>query len=164
MAPLVLAACLLGPGAAAAGDDEASPLLVLTAGRFNIKHPEDGPFGGGIEYRWAPLGRWKLIPGVGFTAGGGGVAYGYASLRYDFRLGRSWVLTPVFGAGAFNASQDVDLGYGLEFKSGLELTYRTPGGYRAGLLVYHLSNGGLSERNPGTEVLELVFGIPLGGR
>jgi hypothetical protein len=139
-------------------------VLALTVSRFNMKHPDEGPTGGGIEYRWAPLGRWKLIPGIGFTAAGDGAAYAYASLHYDFRLGRSWVLTPVFGAGAFRNGDDLDLGYGLEFKSGLELSFRIADRYRIGLLGYHLSNGSLAESNPGTEVLELVFALPLGGR
>ena len=39
---------------------EPGPLVVLTAGRFNIEDPSEGPTGGGVEYRWAPLERWKL--------------------------------------------------------------------------------------------------------
>lgn len=141
---------------------EPAPLLVLTAGRFNIEDPSEGPTGGGVEYRWAPLERWKLIPGVGFTLAEGGVAYGYAALRYDFRLGNSWFLAPVLGAGLFSNGGDVDLGHAVQFKSGIELTARVADRYRVGLLFYHLSNAGLSDDNPGVEVLEVVFGIPAG--
>jgi hypothetical protein len=141
---------------------EPGPLIVLSAGRFNIEDPSEGPTGGGVEYRWAPLERWKLIPSVGFTLAEGGVAYGYAALGYDFHLGSSWRLTPVFGAGLFNGGGEVDLGHSVQLKSGIELSARVAGRYRLGLLFYHLSNGGLSDENPGVEVLEVVFGVPMG--
>ena len=138
------------------------PLVVLTAGRFNIEDPSEGPTGGGVEYRWAPLERWRLIPSVGFTLADGGVAYGYAALHYDFRLGQSWFLTPVVGGGLFSNGGDLDLGHAVQFKSGIELTARIADRYRVGLVFYHLSNAGLSDDNPGVEVLEVVFGIPIG--
>ena len=162
-----MAACALASAPAASagtGPAVAGPLLVLTAGRLNIKHPDEGPSGGGVEYRWAPLGRWKLVPGAGLTIAEEGAAYAYAALHYDFHLGDSWSLTPVLAAGAFRDGGNLDLGYALEFKTGVELSFRVAGRYRIGLLGYHLSNAGLSEDNPGTEALELVFAIPVGGR
>jgi hypothetical protein len=153
------------PAAVGEADEfQAVPLLALTAGRFNMKHPDEGPTGGGVEYRWAPLTRWKLIPSVGFTLAEEGAAYGYAALRYDFPLGRHVYLSPVVGAGAFRNGGNLDLGYGLEFKTGLDISVLVAGRYRVGLLGYHLSNCRLSEDNPGTEVLEVVFALPLGDR
>jgi hypothetical protein len=158
------AACALAavPAAASTTADGVGPLLVLTAGRLNAKHPEDGPSGGGVEYRSAPLGRWKLIPGAGLTIAEEGAAYAYAALHYDFRLGDSWFLTPVFAAGAFRDGGNLDLGYALEFKTGVELSFRLAGRWRIGLLGYHLSNAGLSADNPGTEAVELLLAIPVG--
>jgi len=162
---LLLSACAMAVTRIAACEPvtaEPGPLMMLSAGRFNIEDPSEGPTGGGLEYRWAPLDRWKLIPSVGFTLAEWGVAYGYAALGYDFRLGSSWRLTPVLGAGLFSSGGDVDLGHSVQFKSGIELSARVAGRYRLGLLFYHLSNGGLSDDNPGVEVLEVVFGVPMG--
>ena len=162
---MLLSACAMAAapvGSCEPATGESGPLVVLTAGQFNIEDPSEGPTGGGVEYRWAPLDRWKLIPGVGFTLAEGGVAYGYAALHYDFRLGRSWRLTPVFGAGLFSSGGDLDLGHTVQFKSGIGLSARVSERYRVGLLFYHLSNAGLSDENPGVEVLEVVFGIPVG--
>ena len=165
VAAMLLSACAMAVTRIASCEPvtaETGPLVVLSAGRFNIEDPSEGPTGGGVEYRWAPLERWKLVPSVGLTLAEGGVAYGYAALGYDFHLGGSWRLTPVFGAGLFSGSGEVDLGHSVQFKSGIELSARVAGRYRLGLLFYHLSNGGLSDENPGVEVLEVVFGVPMG--
>jgi lipid A 3-O-deacylase len=162
---MLLSACAMAAAPVASCEPvtlEPGPLAVLTAGQFNIEDPSEGPTGGGVEYRWKPLDRWKLTPSVGFTLAEAGVAYGYGALRYDFHLGRSWFLTPVFGAGLFSNGGDLDLGHAVQFKSGIELTARVADGYRVGLLFYHLSNAGLSDDNPGVEVLEVVVGIPIG--
>jgi len=161
-----LAACALAITPVALADpalDDAAPLLVGTLGQFNFVDSGDGLTGGGLEYRWAPLGRWRLIPGVGVTFAEGGAAYGYAALQYDFRVGHAWFVTPVIGAGYFRNTDTLDLGHPVEFKTGLEISVRVADRYRLGLRGYHLSNGSLSEENPGTEVLELLFAIPLGG-
>jgi hypothetical protein len=86
-------------------------------------------------------------------------------LLYDFRIGHSWFVTPVIGAGYFRNTGTLDLGHALEFKTGLEISVRVADRYRLGVQGYHLSNASLSEDNPGTEVLQLMFAIPLrGGR
>lgn len=155
--------------AAVAADTAAHPeeagsdaLLAATLGQFNFVDEGDGRVGGGLEYRWAPLGRWKLAPGAGLTVAETGAMYGYASLHCDLRLGRSWYLTPVLGAGLFRNTDALDLGHAVEFKTGLEISMQVPSLGRIGLAGYHLSNAGLSTDNPGTEVLELVFALPLG--
>ncbi len=164
----LLATCAVATGAAAHAESREAatgPLLAGSLSQFNFVDSGDGLFGGGLEYRWAPLGRWKLIPGAGVTFVEGGAAYGYAALHYDFRVGRSWFVTPVIGAGYFRNTGTLDLGHALEFKTGLEISVRVADRYRLGVQGYHLSNASLSEDNPGTEVLQLMFAIPLrGGR
>jgi lipid A 3-O-deacylase len=158
------AACAIAAMPASSRDaGGAAPLVVLTAGRMNVKHPDEGPSAVGVEYRWAPIGPWRLVPGAGLTLAEEGAAYAYAALHRDFRLGRSWFLTPTFGAGAFRNGGNLDLGYALEFRTGLELSFQLADRYRLGLLGYHISNASLSDSNPGTEVVEFVFAIPLGG-
>jgi hypothetical protein len=160
----LLAASALATTPVALGEpalDAVAPLVVGSISQFNFVDSGDGLIGGGLEYRWAPLGRWKLVPGVGATLAEGGAAYGYAALHYDFELGRSWFVTPVVGAGYFRNTGTLDLGHVVQFKTGLEVSVRVAGRYRVGLQAYHLSNASLSDDNPGTEVLELVFAIPV---
>jgi hypothetical protein len=152
------------PGGAAAGESRAGDgaRVVGSLGQFNFVDSGDGLVGGGLEYRWAPLERWALVPSVGVTVVQGGGAYGYAALRYEFDLGRSWIVAPLVGAGLFRNTDTLDLGHPVEFKTGLEVSLRVAGGRRIGLQAYHLSNASLDEDNPGTEVLELTFSIPVG--
>jgi hypothetical protein len=160
------AACAVAAGAAAHAESReaaTAPLLAGSLSQFNFVDSGDGLFGGGLEYRWAPLGRWKLVPGIGVTFAEGGTEYGYAALHYDFHIGRSWFVTPVIGAGYFRNTDTLDLGYAVEFKTGLEISVRVADRYRLGVQGYHLSNASLSEDNPGTEVLELVIAIPISG-
>ena len=49
----------------------------------------------------------------------------------------------------------------VEFREGVVLSWVGPR-FRLGIGVYHASNGGLGEHNPGTEVLEMVLGFPVG--
>ena len=55
-----------------------------------------------------------------------------------------------------------DLGHELEFRSSIELSYRFDDRTRLGLSFYHLSNANIGDFNPGTEVLSIVYSIPLG--
>ena len=94
------------------------------------------------------------------TSDGG--AYGYGGISFDLFFGRRIVLTPSFAAGYYHEGNGRDLGHEVEFRSGVELAYRFDDRTRLGVLFYHLSNAGLGDHNPGTEVLSLSYSIPLG--
>jgi hypothetical protein len=52
----------------------------------------------------------------------------------------------------------------VEFRSGLEVSYRLDDRSRLGLSFYHLSNGVIYDVNPGGESLCVVYGVRLGRR
>ncbi len=140
----------------------ATPAMInVTVGEVGIADDQSGPTRFGLEYRFAPVGRWQLIPALGAAGAANGARFVYADLRYDLWLSDSWLLIPSFGPGLFDNGRDLDLGQKLEFRSGLEIAWRFYRHYRIGLAVFHLSNGGLSERNPGTEALVLSLCIPV---
>jgi hypothetical protein len=72
------------------------------------------------------------------------------------------VLTPSFAAGYYDNGDGVDLGHEVEFRSSIELSYRFDNRTRLGVSFYHLSNASIGDTNPGTEVLSVVYSIPLG--
>ncbi|WP_157879134.1 acyloxyacyl hydrolase [Pararhodospirillum photometricum] len=68
---------------------------------------------------------------------------------------------PNTALGYYQRGGGRDLGYPLEFRSGLEIGWRFDGGMRAGVAMHHLSNANIGDRNPGVEELSLNLSIPL---
>ena len=116
----------------------------------------------GIEYRFASLTKYELIPTIGVVTGTHHAKYLYTEVRHNFYITPQWIITPSFGTGAFNNTNSLDLGNSVEFRSGLEFAYKFNNNYRAGIGVYHLSNAGISSTNPGTESVVLSISIPIG--
>lgn len=105
-----------------------------------------------LEYRFTPIEKWwGLAPAIGAARSEAGASFVFADVEKDFFLSSSWVFTPSFGAGLFDDGVDVKLGNDLEFRSGVKLAYQFANKSRLSLGLFHLSNGGLSDRNPGTE-------------
>lgn len=160
---LLVPTVLLFTAPTAGGADPEAPanLLHLSAGRIGIDRSLDEPQHYGAEFRFQSRAWRTLVPAIGVGFARNGAKFVYLELKKDFLLGRRWYLTPSFGFGAFEASRVLDLGQTLEFRSGLEAGYRLPNHYRVGIAIYHLSNGGLADENPGTEILAVSLSVPL---
>jgi hypothetical protein len=146
------------------GEREEYEMINITAGQVGILDDLEGPQRYGMEYRFTSFsGPWgfRLIPAIGAAAANNGARFVYSDLRHDFYLSDRWLLIPSFGAGVFKESKEINLGNNLEFRSGLEVAYQFHNKMRAGVAVFHLSNGGISSRNPGTEALVFSFCIPV---
>ncbi len=132
-------------------------------GIFNTAN-DDQPTELGVEYRFAGLRTPKfpasiaLKPAVGIAGTEDGNAWVYGGLRLDLKLG-SWVLTPQFAVSLYEDGDGRDLGGVLEFRSGLEVAYKLPGGPRVGVLFYHLSNADFYDFNPGSNSLVLTLSL-----
>ncbi|WP_119395645.1 acyloxyacyl hydrolase [Salinibius halmophilus] len=59
----------------------------------------------------------------------------------------------------FGNQNDTDLGYWLQFRSGIEVGYRFSDQTKIGLAFHHLSNASLAEPNPGTETLSVHYRV-----
>ncbi len=157
-AACVLALCFAAAAPPAlAGEDP--PFLALGVGFFDINDNEEAAEFR-IEYRGA--GRlWIFKPFGGLMATSDAAVYGYGGILLDLFFGRRWVLTPSFAGGLYEDGSGKDLGHTVEVRSALELAYRFDSRARVGLSFYHISNASLAENNPGSEVLTLVYSIPL---
>ncbi|MEE8526591.1 MAG: acyloxyacyl hydrolase [Thermoanaerobaculia bacterium] len=161
---MLVPAMLLAPAARA---DEGGA-WAFSVGKFDIAR-DAKPLEGGIQYRFRPLALWSvpLTPMVGVSATEDGSAWIYAGLRYDFELSERWALTPNLAVSLYDeGDKGKDLGHVVEFRSGLEISYRLgknrgggPTGPRIGLLFYHLSNASISEDNPGSNSLVLTLAL-----
>jgi lipid A 3-O-deacylase len=158
---LILFAC--GSKATSAGVPASleDPRLNLSIGHAGVADGLDHPYRFGVEYSARPLTRWKLIPNIGFVWSISNSNYTYAGLQRDFTLGDNLILTPSFDLGFYEGSEELQLGHHLEFRSGLTIAYVSADGYRLGVALYHLLNGGIAEHNPGTESAVLAVSVPL---
>lgn len=152
---------LVALAALSGGVAHAQSSLSFSAGQLGIKEHLREPQWYGIELRFAQTMRWGVVPGVGFHRAACGANYVYADFRKPIWLSDRWALTPHFGPGLFTDSDQVNLGHDIQFRSGIELVYRTRGNLQVGLGITHLSNGSLSRLNPGTETLGVSLSMPI---
>ncbi|MBN8543894.1 MAG: acyloxyacyl hydrolase [Alphaproteobacteria bacterium] len=115
-----------------------------------------------IEYNYLPI-YMGLRPIVGFYVDTDSALYGYAGFNWDFYLTDSILFTPTASVGAYSHGDDgMNLGHWIEFRTGVELSYEMESKSRVGLQLTHLSNAGLGDKNPGTEILQVNYAYPLG--
>lgn len=137
---------------------EESSALAISVGAFDIFDNDETAAEFGIEYRFAPMeSTYHLIPVVGLTANSDGGYWVHTGIRYDYRLNENWVLTPNFAVAAYEDGAGKDLGHGIEFRTGLEFAYKLDESSHLGLGIYHLSNAGLGDKNPGEESVILSY-------
>ena len=141
--------------AAMAGEDS---LAISGGGAGVINGKTSAAFG--LEYRGEPL-VWKLYPHAGGYVTHRGAVYGFGGFGVEFRLGSSVLIRANTAVGAYGQGDDIDLGHVIEFRSGLELAYEFPNKSQLGLTFHHLSNAGIGEDNPGTEIATINYSIPL---
>lgn len=168
--PFVLAAALLAsalgsPQAFADGPDH----IIFGAGGYDVLDEDTSPmFELEIRPSWRP-GEGLISDDIGIAPFIGGwfttegSAYGYAGFGIEWVIEDHFILMPFSGFGFYNQGDGKDLGSYFEFRSGVELGYRFDNDYQIGLSISHLSNAGISDTNPGTEVITLRFAAPLGG-
>lgn len=139
----------------------ATDYLTGYVGAYDISQGDDRATEFGAEYRYKDV-YYGLRPLVGIMATTDSAVYGYAGAQWDIALSRSVILSPSFTAGAYNDGDGKDLGYWLEFKSGIELAYQFENQSRVGVAFNHMSNASLGNDNPGTENLVVTYSHPIG--
>ena len=136
--------------------------FVATGGIFDTNNNESEVYEFGLEYRGRPR-KWGLAGTGGAAVTSDSSYWGWAGLRRDFPLGekrRTW-FGIAFGVSLYEQGDGKDLGGAVEFRSSGELTFRISPKARLGLNLYHLSNAGIYDLNPGANSLVLVaaFGL-----
>jgi hypothetical protein len=156
MAMLVMFAT---PGYGKTNDD--TSYLTLSAGHVAIfDSGVDEPLVVKIEYRFKPQWKWDLAPAIGVARNRGGADFIFAFVEKDFHLSDKWVSSVNFGVGSFRDGGDLELGKDIEFRSGVRIAYKFVNNIRVGVELFHISNGGLGDLNPGTEPAFISVSIP----
>ncbi len=103
-----------------------------------------------------------LKPFVGFNGTDKEAYYGYFGFSADLFFGncKCVIVTPSLAAGWYVDGDEIKLGNRVEFRSGGDLYYKFRNNVRIGVGVYHISNAGIGDNNPGTEQVVLKYQIP----
>jgi lipid A 3-O-deacylase len=140
---------------------EERALLAPSAGVFEVGDATYGAAELGLQWRGG--GRWWVFhPMAGGMVTHKGSCNLYAGFSFDLPVGSRLVLRPSFAPGYFNKGRGKDLGYPLEFRSGIEVGWRFSKGTQLGLEFNHISNASLGDHNPGANSLLVMVAIPAG--
>ena len=97
-------------------------------------------------YRKSFLGNLSPITGVFLTEKN--AFYLYSGVQAEYDLG-FLTITPSFAPGYYNYGDGKDLGYPLEFKSEVQMTFNLSDSTHLGMSYNHISNASLGSKNPG---------------
>jgi hypothetical protein len=159
---VLLVGALAAGGASGASAEDDRSFLAFGAGWFDFNDDvQSVEFHAEIRTDYTLL--WVLNPIAGLIVNTDRAVYGYVGVQADIFLGQRFVLTPSFAVGYYEEGDSKDLGHEIEFRSAVELAYRFDNRSRLGVQVYHLSNAGIGDSNPGTEVVALTYARPFGG-
>ena len=110
------------------------------AGVFGIQHQNEDLF------RKSFLGKLSPITGGFLTEKS--AFYLYTGVQAEYQLG-FLTITPSFAPGYYNYGNGKDLGYPLEFKSEVQMTFDLSDSTHLGMSYNHISNASLGTKNPG---------------
>ena len=115
-----------------------------------------------IEYFFSKRVIKILKPFVGFNGTDKDAYYGYFGLSADlyFLNCKCFIITPTLAAGWYIDGDEIKLGNRVQFRSGGDIYYRFKNNVRLGVGLYHISNAGLGDSNPGAEQAILKYQIP----
>jgi lipid A 3-O-deacylase len=86
--------------------------------------------------------------------------YVYGGFFFDWLICNHLIVSPNFAAGYYDKGDDKDLGFPIEFRSGIEGGWCFSNDVRIGAHFYHISNASLGHKNPGTEALVIFLAFP----
>ena len=157
-----LGAASLGAAAPARADGDDPSFLAFGLGAYDMNKQDNTAVDFRLEYRHGEK-FWIFKPWIGVEGTSDGAVYGAAGILIDIYFGKRVVLTPSFGAGLYSNGSGKDLGHAVEFRSQIELSYRFDDRSRLGVAFGHISNASIGDDNPGTEILNLCYSLPLDG-
>jgi len=97
-------------------------------------------------FRESFVGKVSPITGGFFTENK--AFYLYSGIQSEYEMG-SLTITPSFAPGYYNYGDGKDLGYPLEFKTEVQVTFDLSKGTQMGMSYNHISNASLGTKNPG---------------
>lgn len=111
-----------------------------------------------MTYAFNQWGRFNPVVDFSITDKGGAWAGIGLYQQFDFDFGAQQYFAGFhFAPGIYIQGGEVDLGYPLEFRSGVEIGVRLRNDWQISLSYDHRSNADIMEVNPGLETIQIRF-------
>ena len=140
--------------------NETPAVLSGGVGWYDFAQGDDEAVDFRLEYRHGQDFLW-LKPWGGVEVTTDGSVWGGIGVLMDITFFDNIVLTGSVAPGLWSKGSGKDLDYVVEFRSQVELGYQFDNKSRISAAFSHISNAGLGDDNPGTEILNLYYHIPL---
>lgn len=134
--------------------------LSLGIGYYDFIADDDTAVDFRLEYR-SDLALWLIRPFAGLEVTTDGAVYGLGGIFLDVHVLDNIVLTPSIGVGAYGEGDGKDLGSVFEIRSQAEIAYQFEDASRLSLAISHISNAGVGDHNPGTEIISVYYHLPI---
>jgi hypothetical protein len=131
----------------------------IALGAYDVYDPTTAGEGE-IEWR-GTFAFLAFSPLAGVLATSDGAVYGFAGLYLNFEFFERFVVTPSGAVGLHAKGGGRDLGHTILFRTQIEAAYKLANARRIGLLLSHLSNGGLARVNGGSGSILATYSLPL---
>ena len=106
----------------------------------------------GFQHQNENLNRNTFVGNISPVTGGfiteNSAAYIYTGVEWNMDMG-PFFFTPSFTPGLYHEGDGKDLGHVLEFKSEVQLSYKTTDTTNFAVSYNHVSNASLGDKNPG---------------
>jgi len=104
---------------------------------------------------------WVLRPQAGALVSFLGSCMIYAGMVYPAMPAKWLNIQTGAAVGYYESGNGIRLGFPVEFRLSLSVLYCFRNRAQLGLEIAHISNGGLSDPNPGTESFSVIFQFPV---
>lgn len=140
-----------------------SSTLGFGVGIWDVFERDDTATDFRVEYRHGTPLFWKIKPWGGAELTSDASVWAGGGVLADFKPADNIYITPSFGVGLYTqGSNDKDLDFPIEFRTQIEGGYQFINGHRVGVALSHISNAHLGDDNPGTDILNVYYHVPVG--
>ena len=121
-------------------------------GNFDFSDHKQAALLFGFQHQNESLERDTFLGNISPITGGfiteNSAAYIYSGIEWNIEMG-PFDFTPSFAPGLYRQGDGKDLGHVIEFKTEVQLSYRSSGDTNFGISYNHLSNASIGDKNPG---------------
>ena len=119
-----------------------------SSGLLGLQHQNEELFRNSFLGKLSPISGGFLTEKSAF--------YLYSGVQAEYELG-FLTITPSFAPGYYNYGSGKDLGYPLEFKSEIQMSFNLSDSSHLGMSYNHISNASFGTKNPGANSYMLNF-------